>query len=116
MVDVRILGCGWIQLGNGAVASFYEVHILGKNWPVEVLNSNCHGRAKLDRLSFFKKSYIPQSTIGCLVGRQIGRGMERRLCLWRQIIEGRFDTWEGGKTWPIATGWPISMGPPSHTP
>ncbi len=42
---------------------------------------NCGGRAEFDRLSRSKKSTIPQSTVGCLVGEQIGCGMERRLCL-----------------------------------
>ena len=58
---------------------------------------NQDGRAELVRLSRSKKSTIPQSTDGCLVGRQIGRVTERRLCLWRRKLGGIFDAWWGGK-------------------
>ena len=38
---------------------------------------NRDGRAKLDCPSWSKKSNILQSTVGCLVGRRIGRGIKK---------------------------------------
>ena len=40
-------------------------------WP------NRDGQAKLDRPSWSKKSNILQSTVGCLVGQRIGRGIKK---------------------------------------
>jgi hypothetical protein len=70
MIDVVVLGCGLVRTGEGAAAPFIGVHILGKirpagggllPWP------NRNGRTKLDRLSWSKKSTIPQSTVGGLL-------------------------------------------------
>ncbi len=60
-------------------------------WP------NRYRRAKLVHLSRSKNSTIPQSTVGCLVGRQIGQVRERWLCLWRRKLGGIFDAWWGWK-------------------
>jgi len=92
--DVVVLGCGPIRTGEGAAAPFIGCIFWAKfgrrggliPWP------NRDGRTKLDRLSRSKKSTIPQSTcLGPLYVRRIGRGMERRPCLWRRKLGGIFD-------------------------
>ncbi len=65
-------------------------------WGDWILWPNHNGQAEVDHLNWFEKSTIPQSTVGCLVGQQIGCGKERWLYLWRQIREGIFDAWGGG--------------------
>ena len=81
MIDIVVLGCGPIRTGEGAVAPFIGVHILGEIWPAGGLIPwpNREGRTKLDRLSWSKKSTISQSTVGGLfvfgksaVGRNSG--------------------------------------------
>jgi hypothetical protein len=69
MIDVVVLGCGPIWTGEGAAAPFIGVHILGKIWPAGGLLPwpNRNGRTKLDHLSLFKNSTIPQSTVGGLL-------------------------------------------------
>jgi hypothetical protein len=52
-----------------------------------------------------------------LTARRIGRGMERRPCLWRRIVRGIFDAGGGGRRHgQFVTGRSISMAPPTHTP
>jgi hypothetical protein len=65
MINVVLLGCGPIRTGEGAVAQFIGVHILGKIWPAGGLIPwpNRDGRTELDHLSRSKKSTIPQSTV-----------------------------------------------------
>ena len=69
MIDVVVLGCGPIGTGEGAVAPFIGVLILGEirtagggviPWPKR------DRRTKFDRLSWSKKSTISQSTVGGL--------------------------------------------------
>ena len=60
------------------------------SWP------NCNGRAELVRLSRPKNSTTPQSTVGCLVGRRIGRVTERRQCFLATEIRGNIRCLVGG--------------------
>jgi len=77
MIDVVVLGCGPIWMGEGAAALFIGVHIRGEirlmggvlPWP------NRDWRSKLDRLSRSKKSTIPQSTVrGLLMFGELAGG------------------------------------------
>jgi hypothetical protein len=65
MIDVVVLGCGLIWTGEGAAAPFIGVHILDEIRPAEGFDTlvESDGRTKLDRLSWSKKSTIPQSTV-----------------------------------------------------
>ncbi len=57
----------------------YWVHFKGESQPAGGLVPwpNCNRQAKLDCPSWSKKTTIPQSTVGCLVGRRIGHGTEK---------------------------------------
>ena len=64
MIDVMVPRCGPIRTGEGAAATFIWVHILCKIRPAGGLIPwpNRDGRTELDRLSWSKKSTIPQQS------------------------------------------------------
>jgi hypothetical protein len=103
-MDVKVLGCGPIRTGKGAAAPFIGVHILGKIRPAGGFDTLAESRWE-DRIGpSIPVQKINHNTInhqGPLYGRRIGRGMERRPCLWRRILRGIFDAWGGWKAWPI---------------
>jgi hypothetical protein len=87
MIDVVVLGCGPIRTGEGAAAPFIGVHILAKFgrrgglllWP----NRDGTRTKKINHTTINRR--------GPLNVWQIGRGMERRPCLWRRKLERIFD-------------------------
>jgi len=100
--------------------SFIGVHILGEirpGWGGLIPWPNRDGRTELDRLSWSKKSTIPQSTVGGLftfgesaVGRNGGP-----VCgdgNWGEYLTLK----GGGRHGQLVTGQSISMGPPALTP
>jgi hypothetical protein len=103
-MDVMVLGCGPIRTGKGAAAPFIGVHILGKIWPAGGFDTLAESRWE-DRIGpSIPVQKINHTTInrrGPFNGQRIGRGMERRPCLWRRILRGIFDAWGGWKAWPI---------------
>jgi hypothetical protein len=98
MMDVVVLGCGPIRMGKGEAAPFIGVHILGEIRPAGGFDILAKSRwADLIGPSIPTRK-INHATInhrGPLNGRRIGRGMERRPCLWRRILRGIFDAWGG---------------------
>jgi len=69
MINVVVLGCAPIQMGEGAAAPFIGVHILGEIRPAGGFDTLAESRweTELDRLSRSKNSTIPQSTVGGLL-------------------------------------------------
>ncbi len=98
MINVVVLGCGPIWTGEGAAAAFIGVHILGKILPAGGFDTLAESRWE-DRIGpSIPVQKINHTTInrwGPLNVRQIGRGVERRPCMWRQKLGGIFDTWGG---------------------
>jgi hypothetical protein len=94
MIDVVVLMCGPIRTGEGGAAPFIGVHILGEIWPVGGFETLAESRWE-DRIEpSIPVQKINHTTInhrGLLYVWQIGRGMERRPCLWRRKLGGLFD-------------------------
>jgi hypothetical protein len=105
MIDVVILGCGPIRTGEGAAALFIGVHILGEIWLAGGFDTLAKSRWE-DRIGpsilVEKINHITINRQRPLCVRQIGRGMERRPCLWQRKLGGIFDAWGGWMAW--ATG------------
>ncbi len=84
------------------------------------IKEHCIEQRRLVQLSTEKKiEKINHTTInrrGPLYGRRIGRGTERRPCLWQRNLGGIFDAWGGLKAWPIGDRRSISMGLTAITP
>ena len=119
IVDVVVLGCGPILTGDGATALFNAVHILGKFQPAGGFDTLAKSRWVVLIGPSIPARKINHATInrqGPLYGRRIGRGMERRPCLWRRILRGIFDAWGGRRHGQLVTGRSISMAPPACTP
>ena len=119
MIDVCVLGCGPIRTGKGAAAPYNGVQNMGKIWPVGGFDT----RAKSQWEDLIGSSILAEknnhTTInrrGPLYGRRIGRGTERRPCLWQRNLGGIFDAWGGLKAWPIGDRRSISMGLTAITP
>ena len=104
MIDVVVLGCGPIRTGEGAAAPFIGVHILGEIRPAGGFDTLAESRWE-DRIGpSIVVQKINHTTINRrrpLYVRRIGRGMERRPCLWRRKLGGIFDAWGGWKAWAI---------------
>ena len=94
MIDVVVLGCGPIRTGKGVAVPFIGVHILGEIWPAGGFDTLAESRwedqigpsipvQKINRISINPR--------GPLYVWRIGRGTERRPCLWRQKLGGIFD-------------------------
>ena len=91
MIDVVVLGCGPIRTGEGAAAPFIGVHILGEIRPTGGFDTLAESRWEVGPSIVVQK--INHTTInrqGPLYVRQIGRGTERRPCLWRRKLGGIF--------------------------
>ena len=104
MIDVVVLGCGPIRTGEGAAAPFIGVHILGEIRPAGGFDTLAESRWE-DRIGpsipVQKFNHTTINRRGPLNVRRIGRGTERRPCLWRRKLGGIFDAWGGWKAWPI---------------
>ena len=98
MIDVVVLRCGPIWTGEGAAAPFIGVHIMGEIRLAGGFDTLAESRWE-DRIGpSIPVQKINHTTInrrGPLNVRQIGRGMERRPCMWRRKLGGIFDTWGG---------------------
>jgi len=94
MIDVVVLGCGPIQTGEGAAAPFIGVHILGEIRPAGGFDTLAESRWD-DQIGpsivVQKINHITINRWGPLYVRRIGRGTERRPCLWRRKLGGIFD-------------------------
>jgi len=81
-------------MGEGAAAPFNGVHILGEIRPAGGFDTLAELRWA-DRIGpSIPAEKINHTTInrrGPLYGRRIGRGMERRPCLWQRNLGGIFD-------------------------
>ena len=104
MMDVVVLGCGPIRTGEGAAAPFIGVHILGEIRPARGFDTLAESRWEDQIGLFIPVQKINHNTINRrrpLCVRQIGRGTERRPCLWRRKLGGIFDAWgvEGLGIW-----------------
>ena len=98
MIDLVVLGYGPIQMGEGAAAPFNGVHIMGEIRPAGGFDTLAESRWAVLIGPSIPARKINHATInrrGPLYGRRIGRGMERRPCLWRRILRGIFDAWGG---------------------
>ena len=120
MGDVLVFGCSQIrqgERGGGFVLWGAYSWVKFGMWGDLIPWPNHDEQAELDHLSRWKKSTIPQSTVGCFIGQQIGRGTERQLCLRRRItIENIRRLRGGGQAWSIGNLAPISMGTPRRNP
>jgi hypothetical protein len=94
MIDVVVLGCGPIRMGEGAAAPFIGVHILGKIRPAVGFDTLAESQWE-DRIG---PSIVVQKINHTTISRQeslyvqrISRGTERRPCLWRRKLGGIFD-------------------------
>jgi len=104
IIDVLVLGCGPILTGDGATALFNGVQILGKIQPEGGFDTLAKSQWKHQIGPYIPVRKINHTTINRrlpLYVRRIGRGTERRPCLWRRNLGGIFDTWGGWKAWPI---------------
>jgi hypothetical protein len=111
MIDVVVLGCGPIRTGEGAAAPFIGVHILGKIRPAGGFVTLAESRWEDQIGPSIPVQKINPTTInrrGPLNVWRIGRGMERRPCLWRQKL--------GRRHGQLVTERSISIGPPARTP
>ena len=116
MTDIVVLGCGPIRTGEGAAAPCIGVHILGEIRPAGGFDTLAELRWA-DRIGpSIPAEKINHTTInrrGPLYGRRIGRGTERRPCLWR----GEYWTLKmGERHGQLVTGRSIPIGPPALTP
>jgi hypothetical protein len=104
MINVVVLGCGSIRTGKGAAAPFIGVHILGEIWPAGGFDTLAESRWE-DRIGpsilVQKVNHITINRGRPLCVRRIGRGTERRPCLWRRKLGGIFYAWGGWKAWAI---------------
>jgi hypothetical protein len=94
IIDVEVLGCGPIRTGEGAAAPFIGVHILGKIWLAGGFDTLATSRWEDQIGPSIPVQKINHTTInrrGPLYVWRIGRGMERRPCLWRQKLGGIFN-------------------------
>jgi hypothetical protein len=94
MIDVVVLGCASIRTGKGAAAPFIGVHILGKIRPAGGFDTLAESRWE-DQIGpsipVQKFNHTTINSRGPLNVRRIGRGTERRPCLWQQKLGGIFD-------------------------
>ena len=108
-----------IQTGEGAAAPFIGVHILGEIRPAGGFDTLAESRWE-DRIGpCIVVQKINHTTINRrrrLYVRRIGRGMERRPCLWRRQLGGILDPQGGRKAWPIGDRAVHFNGPPALTP
>ena len=120
MIDVVVLGCGPIWTGEGAAALFIGVHILGEIRLAGGFDTLAKSRWEDQIGPAIPEQKINHTTInrrGSLNVWRIGRGMERRPCLWRRKLGVKFSTLKGGgRHGQLATGRSISMAPPALTP
>ena len=120
MIDVVVLGCGPIWTGEGAAAPFIGVHILGEIRLAGGFDTLAKSRWEDQIGPAIPEQKINHTTInrrGSLNVWRIGRGMERRPCLWRRKLGVKFLTLKGGgRHGQLATGRSISMAPPALTP
>jgi hypothetical protein len=104
MIDVVVLRCGPIRMGEGAAALFIGVHILGENRPAGGFDTLAESRWE-DRIGpsilVQKMNHITINRRRPLCVRRIGRGTKRRPCLWQRKLGGIFDAWGGWKAWAI---------------
>ncbi len=94
MMDVVVFGCGHIQMGKGAAALFIGVHILGKIRLAGGVDTLAESRWEDQIGPSIPVQKINHTTInrqGPLYVWLIGRGTERRPCLWRRKIGGIFN-------------------------
>jgi len=87
MIDVVVLGCGPIWTGEGAAAPFIGVHILGEIRLAGGFDTLAKSRWEDQIGPSILVQKINHTTInhrGSLNVWQIGRGKERRPCLWRR--------------------------------
>jgi hypothetical protein len=94
MIDVVVLGCGPIRMAEGASAPFIGVHILCKIWTAGGSDTLAELRWEDQIGPSIPVQKINHTTInrqGPLNVRRIGRGTERRPCLWRQKLGGIFN-------------------------
>jgi hypothetical protein len=104
MIDVVVLGCGPIRMGEGAMAPFIGVHILGKIQPAGGFDTLAESRWEDQIGPSIPIQKINHTTInrrGPLYVWRIGHGTERRPCLWQRKLGGIFDALGGWKAWPI---------------
>jgi hypothetical protein len=104
MINIVVLGCGPIRMGEGAAAPFIWVQILDEIWPEGGFDTLAESRWE-DQIGpsilLQKINHITINSRRPLCVRRIGCGMERRLCLWQGKLGGIFDAWGGWKAWPI---------------
>jgi hypothetical protein len=94
MMDVVVFGCGHIRMGKGAAALFIGVHILGEIWPAGGVDTLAESRWEDQIGPSIPVQKINHTTINCqgpLYVWRIGRGTERRPCLWRRKLGGIFN-------------------------
>jgi len=94
VIDVVVLGCGPFWTGEGAAAPFIGVHILGEIWLAGGFDTLAELQWK-DQIgpSIPVQNYQPyhNQPSGTSLCSEIGRGTERRPCLWRRKFGGIFD-------------------------
>jgi hypothetical protein len=119
IINVVVLGCGPIRMGEGAAAPFIGVHILGKIRLAGGFDTQAESQweDQIGQSIPVQKSTIPQSTVGGLFmfsesavgwngGPVCGDGN------W-----GEYSTLKGGgRHGQLVTGRSISMAPPACTP
>jgi len=91
IIDVVVLGCGPIRTGKKAVAPFVGVHILGNIRPAGGFDTLAESHWEDQIGPSIPVQKINHTTInrrGPLYVRRIGRGTERRPCLWRPKLGG----------------------------
>jgi hypothetical protein len=85
MINIVVLGYGPIRMVEGAAAPFNGVHIMGEIRPTGGFDTLAELRWVVLIGPFIPAKKINHATINCrgpLYGWRIGRGMERRPCLW----------------------------------
>jgi hypothetical protein len=106
MINVIVLGCGPIWMGEGAAAPYIGVHILGEIRPAGGFDTLAESGWE-DRIGpsilVQKINHITINQRRALCVWQIGRGTERRPYLWRRKLGGIFDTWGGGRHCQLVT-------------
>jgi hypothetical protein len=98
MIDVMVLGCCLIRMGDGSAAPFNGVYILGEIRPAGVFDTLAESQwDDLIGLSIpvLKINHTTINRQGPIYGRRIGHGTERRPCLWRWKLGRLFDAWGG---------------------
>ncbi len=94
MIDIVVLGCGPIRTGEGATAPFIGVHILGEIRPAggfDTLAKSLWEDQIGPSIVVQKITHTTTNRQGPLSVRRIGRGTERRPCLWQRKLGGIFD-------------------------